>query len=224
MARRYNQGEVATRSLLPLLRSRSFITFINIPDRNGLPRTGREAGRTARTARRVHHRQWNSADPRHETNGAGQAIVATNPAFDLLGRQTALANRRAQRPRRLCRRALQGAGAAGVYTGGTESAFANGKINDRIAAIAVADDVCWTDRQAISAARAGLQKKVFGERPRRPQRSRGTRESTTEKIAAANRVGHGSSPAASARSASRCTGARRVVAAAPPLPGAPTGS
>lgn len=68
--------------------------IIDFAHRDGARRTRRKASATARAARDVDQRRRNATDPGHEVDCAGHALVAADPAFDLLTRQAMLANDR----------------------------------------------------------------------------------------------------------------------------------
>ncbi|EXI85349.1 MAG: hypothetical protein AW12_02280 [Candidatus Accumulibacter sp. BA-94] len=174
------------------------IMIIRELNNDGAGRARRKACATTVAAQGVEQRRRNSANAGHESDGAGHALIAADPAFDLLNGQAALTDGRARRPWDLPGQALQCATAAGVDTSAAECAFADRKIDDRVAAVAIADDSCWTDRLAIATTATGLPKSVFGDCPGWPQGRRAGRKSATQKIPAASGVGHGVSPASSA--------------------------
>jgi hypothetical protein len=116
-------------------------------------------------------------------------LVATDPAFDALARETGLVDDGARCPGCLPFGSYQGLWRAGGSTVTAEGAFARCKINRRVAGV-VRDDVRWTGAYTITAACARLQEIDFGKGPWRAERALTKREVAAQEVAAASRFSH----------------------------------
>ena len=129
--------------------------------------TGGNAGAATGAQRAIQRGLGNAAQGRAETDGAGVARLAADPALDLPSRQAGVADVGDNVPRR--RRVVldERTDSAHAHALGAEGAGSVREIDDREAAVAAADQQAGARRHAIVTSRAARGEAVFGTTPRR---------------------------------------------------------
>ena len=126
------------------------------------------AGAATGAQRGIQRGLGNAAQGRAETDSAGIARLAADPAFDLSLRQAGVADLREDVPRRGGIILNERAGCAHAHALGAEGTRCLCEIESRKAGAAKADQMIGADLDAIVATGAQIGEAVFGMAPRRP--------------------------------------------------------